>query len=403
MNDIEIHRTHPSKLNTKAPVVTLSLGEINQCNNESVTITLFPKLAEILARERALDLARRNQLDPPHAMRAENDAVQRAEAQEACVLRWNSAYGRYDLYHGAIRQHRTRFDAEGRASESSESRNSLQGILYLTISTPFNSTTSFPPRPSTIQITAPYQSHGQSSAEAETLLMELDLSTMDLWMSPSCILSIIPSLYTLDALIATILTVAVFDDASNIVLRSMDIRQPRPEDFPIPYRVGSPAPTLVSGQPNSNSLSPNGDNHPIPQAERQEAEQEAALMAQIRSQQRSKKQKSHSPRPRKWSCFGGKAVSEKRHHVRAKTLSTSSTRYSMSTYTSVQEIDLERYGWQGPPPVPAKDGSQDVPLRTRTAVKCVTWVFSAILAVATMIVKFILWIIVGLCVTSKKS
>lgn len=241
-NDIEIHRTHPTKLNSKAPVVSLSLGEISQCNNENVTISLFPKLAEIYAREQALELSRRNQLSPPDAMQAEHDAVRKAEAQEACVLRWNASHGHYDIFHGALP-----------ATTDTSNWSSSPGILHLTIST----SSDLPHHNPTVVITFP--------GSETNPLMTLDLNTKTLSLAIDTTLTTVPSLYTIDALIATILTVIVLDDTSSMVLRAMDIYEPKAEDFPNPYGIGSACSTAAHSRSNSygqnnNTTGPNSTN-----------------------------------------------------------------------------------------------------------------------------------------------
>lgn len=441
MNDIEIHRTHPAKPNTKAPVVTLSLDEIDQYNSENVSITLFPKLAEIFAREQALELSRRNQLDPPRAMQAENDAVRRAEAQEACVLRWNAAYSRYDLYHHAFTRD---YSSQRSNTPNSQSDAIASGMLNLTITaSPDTRGPCLQSRPS-ILITAPRQPQSRPSPplpfeDDDAALMALDLGTMKLSISTDSILSTTPSLHTIDALIATILTVAVFDDASSLVLRDMAIHEPTPEDFPSPYRASTPiletgrvTPSRTDSTDTGVSAHPNGPNgnstnsQVETEAEKEEDKQEAALMAQIRAEQQQRRTSTsrtsterynwrsyHHPWKRAkltlLSWRGAVPDENRAHRMKQKERESTNTSSSCPTSASVEEIDLERnpgaqFGSQNPSAyageekaTAARGGGEERP-------NFVVRAFWAVIAALAMVLKLVVYLLarLGRCVARGK-
>ncbi|PGH04977.1 hypothetical protein AJ79_06934 [Helicocarpus griseus UAMH5409] len=377
MGDVEIQRSHPTKENTMTPVITLNSMDINRSKGTKYLTVVFPILAGILARDQASSLSRQHELVPSDAMEVEVDAVKRAESQESCVLEWNGTQGRYDVFHQALFN-----DPSGGSTNSTQSPeeshiiNKKRQILHLTVSSTNTDSVTLRHPPS-ILLTIP----GQDSTK-DTPLVALDLETMTLSISAGVITSIIPALYCIDSLVAAVLITAVTDQSTRSILADMDIAIAETRgEFPLP------SPSLAASV--TTTPQPRFTGKLIAtQAEREDAEHEAELMAQIYSPT-SSFESDHKPR----FFFWRRSHSNPKARVKAK-------KPKKKTPLVIEEIDLERYGRYSSGP---REG-QKLPGVTRSVLKLLFWGFKSIIWGLTVVVKFLAWLLVSVtrCFTSEK-
>ncbi|KLJ08399.1 hypothetical protein EMPG_16169 [Blastomyces silverae] len=376
MGDVDIQRSHPTKENTKSPIVTLNSTEINRPKGTGFITIVFPMLAGILARDQALSLSRQHELAPTDAMEVEDDAVRRAEAQETCILEWNGAHGRYDVQHQAL------FNDPSDDQENNVQRqgcpiiNKRGQTLHLTVSASTTDSAEFGHPPS-ILVTIP----GRDSTK-DTPLVALDLETMNLSISAGTISSTIPALYCIDSLVASILIIAATDQYIRTILGDMSVETPVSiGEFPDPYDV-----TPTGALPAATTSQPSFNGKLIAtQAERDEAEQEAKLMSQIHSSPKLKTRLSFWRRP----SFSSP---EKKTRVKKNK--------NKNIPVVVEEIDLENYGRYSSG---SREG-EELPGIARSVLKLIFWGFKAMVWGLTVAVKFIAWFLVKLtrCFTSEK-
>ncbi|KAM5451486.1 hypothetical protein MaudCBS49596_003758 [Microsporum audouinii] len=437
ISDFELHKTHPTKPNTKSPIVTLSLDHIQ--NRTSATISIFPKLAEILAREQSLERARQNQLSPAQAMEVENDAVSQIRAKETCLFEWQDAQTRYKLHYQAMMSSSPRTPGSSPLS----TRSSVPTCLInasVSNSLPSYGGPSYGP---TILLSAP--NDGSSSRNTDTPLVAVDLEHMTLTIFANDILSTVSSLHSIDTLVAAILTVTVSNETTKQVLENIDIYAPKPEEFPDPYRPPTPNPATIlannsitnsndnaSANANANAqnkrsapgeesryFTPTGKQIFTTQAEREEFEQEAELMSQIKQKgKKAKRNPSKSSFTSSWTWpwkrepeveeidleagIGRtpKAAAVKQQGEAEGTPTTKQKKKNPALV--VEGIDVERYGRYA-------DGTpragEKLPGPTRAALRALFWVFSLIMWCLTACVKGLAWMLVSLsqCGSSKKG
>ncbi|EER26598.1 hypothetical protein CPC735_007710 [Coccidioides posadasii C735 delta SOWgp] len=370
MNDLEVHRTHPSEPKTKSSIVALNIGDLSGTGPTGIALTLFPKLAEILTRKEAMEVARRNQLSPQRAMEIENEAVVRSEAQNSCILELQPAQNQYNLYHAVLIGDEilpaARFAVSRPLKEQS-------GLLHASVLRSLPNTIATRQYPK-IQIAAPGHSSNQ-----EIPLASLDMETMALSISAERILSTVPSFYAIDTIVAAILTVAISNETSKSVLARMNTRPSKPNGSP--DRRGSMTSQHTVGRPGIQLIAT--------QAEREEVEQEAALMEQIRSEPRSQGKARFSL----MSMFTGKLASDEAADVKPK-------QKNKKKPAAIEDIDLEHYGAYRD----SKRADEKLPGLTRALLKGIIWVFSTIVWVLTVGVKFISCAVVTVtkCATRKK-
>ncbi|KAK2742376.1 hypothetical protein FQN55_007910 [Onygenales sp. PD_40] len=379
MNDVEIQKSHPTKEHTKSPIITLSNAEINRPNEMGFITVVFPMLAEILAREQALSLSRQHQLAPTDAMEVEDDAVKRAEAQESCILEWTGTHGRYDIRHQALfPQAASATPDSGYQSSDSPTPEKQGQLLNLTVSASTTDSVELGHPPS-ILITIP----GPDSANVAPLVA-LDLETMTLSISAGVIASTIPALYSIDSLVASILLIAVTDQTTKKILSDMEIGTPGSRTFPDPYHINSSpkAPSIAT------TTTPRFTGKLVAtQAEREDAEQEAELMSQIRSSPTTKKRKSRFFFPwRKASNSDEPSSKSKKKNKKAP--------------VAIEEIDLENYGRYASG---SREGEK-LPGVTRSALRMIFWGFRLVVWGLTVAVRFMAWLLVSAtrCLTSEK-
>ncbi|KAF3492270.1 uncharacterized protein GIQ15_01787 [Arthroderma uncinatum] len=426
ISDLELHKTHPTKPNTKSPIVTLSLDHIE--NRTSATISIFPKIAEILAREQSLELARQNQLSPAHAMEAEDDAVNRIKAKETCLFEWRDAQTRYKLHYQAMMNSSP--STSGGSLKSAQS--SLPACLLnasVSSSLPPYGGRSYAP---TVLLSAP-NNEPSSSRNADTPLITVDLEHMTLTVFANNILAIVPSLHSIDTLVAAVLTVTVSNETTKQILESIDVYAPKPEEFPDPYRPPTPNPASIIAN-NNNSSNDNSNKSPVPgeerryytptgkqifttQAEREEFEQEAELMSQISQKKgKGKRTESRSSLAPAWAwpwkrepeveeidleANIGRANNTASREQEEEPTITAKQQNKRKPALVIEEIDVERYGRYA-------DGSpragEKLPKPTRAALRMLFWFFSIIMWCLTTCVKSLAWMLVHItqCLSSKK-
>ncbi|EDN09458.1 predicted protein [Histoplasma mississippiense (nom. inval.)] len=367
--------SHPTKENTKSPIVTLSNTEINRPKGNGFTTVIFPMLAEILARDQALSLSRQHQLAPTDAMEVEEDAVRRAEAQESCILEWNGSHGRYDVLHQALFND----PSDGRENEIQQQGlpiiNKRGQTLRLSVSASTTDSAQLDHPPS-ILVTMP----GRDSTK-DIPLVALDLETMTLSISAGIISSTIPALYCIDSLVASVLIIAATDQFIRNILGGMSIETAVTKgEFPDPYNVtSSRAPSAAATfQPCFNG------QLIATQAEREEAEQEAMLMSQIHSSSKRKKRYSF------WKRSSSSSPETK----------TKVKKSIKKAPVVIEEIDLENYGRYSSG---SREG-EELPGIMRSVLKLIFWGFKAVIWGLTVALKFIAWFLVKLtrCFTSEK-
>ncbi|KAK2879467.1 hypothetical protein FQN49_000851 [Arthroderma sp. PD_2] len=429
LSDFELHKTHPTKPNTKSPIVTLNLN--NTENRTNATVSIFPKMAEILAREQSLELARQNKLSPAHAMEVEDDAVSRIKAKETCLFEWQDAQTRYKLHYQAMMNSSPSTPGSSLRSAQSSLPSCLLNASVSSSLSP-NGGRSYSP---TILLSAP-NNGSSSSRTADTPLVAVDLELMTLTIFANDILSTVPSLHSIDTLVAAILTVTVSNETTKQVLESIDIYAPKPEEFPDPYRPPTPNPaTLIANHNtiNSNDNSNNKASEPeeerryytptgkqifTTQAEREESEQEAQLMSQIA--QRNGKGKKRSSKPSlslAWTWPWKKEPDVEEIDLEAnicrapdaapreqeeESTAAKQKKKKKKPALVVEEVDVERYGRYGDS---SPRAGEKLPKPTRAALRTLFWFFSLIMWCLTTCVKGLAWLLVKTtqCVSSKKA
>ncbi|KAI1911110.1 hypothetical protein LOZ12_004530 [Ophidiomyces ophidiicola] len=373
MNDLEIHRTHPKRPNTKSPVMTLNIGDASRESHGGISLALFPKLAELLTREHALEFARKNNLPPLNAMQAENDALMRSEAQNSCILELKPAQSQYNIYYPTLL-------GLGMAPTHGQGPShppSQFGVLHATVLTTLPHTIAMRQYP-IIQIAPP-----NADLNTQAPLVSLDLESMALSINVRQILATTRSFYGIDTMVSSILTVALSNETSRSILSSMSIQSPRPSVVPPLYREDSPQPELPARNAGVQLIAT--------QAEREDVE-EAMLMDQIRSQPRPHAKQRFSL----MSILPWKPESDEPTKVKDKKKSKKKAKP-----VAVEEFDLEQYGSN------AKGAyeKQKLPRTSRVILKFISWAFSATIWILTKAVKFLVWVVVTITkrMTREKS
>jgi hypothetical protein len=350
--------------------------------NDGLITYIFPKLAAMLAIDQSNELAAEHGLAPTHRDEMQAEAVARAAAQESCRLSWNESGRRYELAHPAIGRD------PNKSSHFAQSPMSAGGadvpVLHITVSShALSSPRGITTTPPVILVTNPNRSPPAFSLpadprvsthpvhESDEPLASLDFSNMTLHISAKMILQLMPSLYAIDSLVSAILAVAVADEATNPIMAQMDLWTPR---------IAPAGPGSVFGGGSVAGKSYAGSVLYATLAEREEAEEEARLMRQVRD----KEVRDQAKKNAKKGFWGRKAKSEK---GRPKKI-------------LVEEFDLEKLGvyQEGD-----REG-QKLPGVTRSALKALVLILQFIVWGLTTLVRVLAWILVGVsrAVTSEK-
>lgn len=356
-----------------------------QFPNDGLITTIFSKLAGMVAVEQAAELTRNHNLAPSEATEVETNALKRAAAQETCRLMWRAHGERYELQHPAFLKNSDPSIIGDDGNPLSRVQTQKPGTLHITVSKPSGDLL----QPPTIMVTNPTPPSALLSAnttatmrtstvpmaDSDEPLASLDLGTMCLSISAGLATAIIPSLYAIDSLIAAMLAVAISDEATNRILSEMEFYIPGAAPVTCsthPQRRISVATTFATTKSYTGKLV-------ATLAEREEAEEEAQLMSQLK---KSKKTKVLDQDTKKNGKSGKSSKSGKKQIV-------------------IDEIDLEQFDRYGTGS--AREG-QKLPGLVRTVVHLVVWMLEVFVALLTAGVRCFVWLLVKMtqCVTSEK-
>ena len=336
-------------------------------------------MAAMLALNQSAALAKEHHLASTDKDDIESAAVRRAADQEACHLRWNAQGGRYELDHPAIS--RRAKDPDFLQTPMSPQLRGVKPVLHITVSSntvgsPITGTAN----PPVILVTNPYAQStpsepGDRGIRLSTLpqsdidlpLASLDLGSMTLHINANQILTLMPSLFAVDAVVSAILAIAVADETCNPVLGAMNIWMPRPKAPRSQYAA---------------SVMSTGSKLYATFAEREEAEDEARVMKKEHEKDvKANKKAIQYTGKRKW--YGAKEKQKNKKKV-----------------VQIAEFDLEKLGtYQS-----GERKGQELPAVTRGimaglvgSLRFLVWILSAI-------VQFICWILHSVTrgVTSEK-
>jgi hypothetical protein len=221
---------------------SLEPPERRQPPHDGLVAFIFPKMAAMLALNQSASLAKQHHLASTDKDDIESAAVRRAAEQEACNLRWNAAASRYELNHPAITR-RARDPDFLKSPRSPDLGDDIKPVLHITVSSnSIGSPVMSAANPPVILVTNPYASVTPSEpgdrgirlstlpqSDVDAPLASLDLGSMGLHINANQILTLMPSLFAIDAVVSAIFAVAVADETTNPVLASMDIWMPRPK------------------------------------------------------------------------------------------------------------------------------------------------------------------------------
>lgn len=413
VSDIEIQRSHPCEASTTSPIVNLNLGQTSQVDKEGNVATLFPRLAEMYAREQALALAKQRGLPISEAIELEKDAVEKTKMQESCIIKWDEFNRRYSLHHQALAGRKYyRHSREGSRSGAS---GGPSDVFHLTITSSTSTSRALQQAP-TIMVTAPSSASDglrNQRFSLTTVLVALDLESRTLSVSPGLITSMVPSLYAVDTLIAAVLTIAAFDKSTKPILANMVIGTSKLDDFPDSVRVNSPKPPAPAPAPSVSSASKQFSHKLFAtQAEREDAQkketaQEASLMQQIKSKKPKSKRSSWWRRSIKRSSLSSSSApplsssSSSSSGPQKADKKKNSARTTNDPVTAVQEeVDVEKYGRFGSEST-SQEKREELPRVTRAALRAIFWAYEMIVKGLDLFVKSIAWLLVKLtrCVT----
>ena len=441
-NEIAVGKTCPRRTpaiqpSTVEPPITrdvvfcpLEPLERRQPPNDGLVAFIFPKLAAMLAINQSAALAKQHNLAPTDRDDIEAHAVQRAAKQEACSLRFNARGGFYEVEHPAIGRAAMGgdFATKSPTASSPTTVRSITGkpVLHVIITkeNPLPCIHVIDPNASRrtgVSITTPTvgpQSAGPGNNRLSTLplgeitsspssefppLATLDLTTQILHIDANSILELIPSLFSIDCVISSILAVAIADASTNPVLGGMEIWKPRPAPASR-YGNASGSRSLYNGQGGmanrpGSVKSYAGSTFYATIAEREEAEEEAKLMRRTHQEDvrasksaTATKSKSKSKPSRQW--FGRSASEEDEGDSISdseKSSSRGKSKKKNKTKTIVMgEFDLEKLGhYQS-----GDRKGEELPVATRSAISGLVMGLRLVVWFLTMLVQVLTWMLV---------
>ena len=167
-NQISVSRIHPVDTRTRIPICSSILNRPSR--QDPLILSIFPKLAGLLALDQSSTLAVERRLDRQASALLQADAIKTSQEHEASMLLWDSDSGRFCLLHPTL------LDSAATTCQIAITPN--------------------PINPQKIVFFAP---------ETSTPLLELDMPTLALTVHATAIAAL-PNLYLLDSLMTAMLT-----------------------------------------------------------------------------------------------------------------------------------------------------------------------------------------------------
>jgi len=196
-SNIAISRIHPSNRN---PTIQINSSTLSVPTSIDPLVTsIFPKLAGLMALDQSSNVAITHKLDRKASADLQTEAIARAQEQEASMLLWDDSSNKYCLMHPTLLDQ------------------AATTLPIEIVPTPSN--------PSKITIFAP---------ETNTPVLTLSLQSLTLTLHTRAITAL-PSLYILDTLMTTLLTLLLHLHRSCVVPTSRAIASaPTTPMFPPP-------------------------------------------------------------------------------------------------------------------------------------------------------------------------
>lgn len=332
-----------------------------------------------MALNQSTELAKAHQLASTDKDDVEAAAIRRAAAQEACHLRWNSAAKHYEVEHPAIarRARDPNFVKSPISPHSSMLLPDGKPILHIKIleSTPGSAPVIAVTNPSAsstpnISAGAGIRLSTLPQTDFDHPLAALDLNKQTLHVDADLILTLMPSLFSIDCVICAIFAVAIADESTNPIMGTLPIWKARPRG-PVSQYGGSVK--SYAGSAFYATL-----------AEREEAEEEAKQM-EMEHKKDIKEARKVSTDTGKKTWYGGTKktkVDKKKKQI------------------VIGEFDLEKLGhYQA-----GDRKGQELPPIVRGFMSVLVGMLKFVTWLLTLIVSFICWVLVGMtrCVTSEK-
>lgn len=381
-NEISVSKTNPVKRSDVREVVLSGIEpqERRLPPQDGLVSFIFPKMAAMMALNQSAQLAKAHHLAPTDKDDIAAAAIRRAAAQEACSLRWNPNFERYELEHPAISRRPREPDFVKSPASATNSMILPAGdpILHINVSA---ATPNSPPVISVIDPNAstPGAQHSPApgirlsvipQSDIERPLASLDLGTQSLHIDADQILTLMPSLFSIDCIACAVMAVAIAHETTNPVMGSLPIWKARPK-----------APMSQYG---GSVKSYAGSAFYATFAEREEAESEAKQM-EIDHKKDIKESRKSGVDTDKRTWYGAKKK-DKADKKKKKIV--------------IGEFDLEKLGHYQK----GDRKGQELPPMVRGLMSVMVGGLRFITWLLTLIVGFICWLLVGMtrCVTSEK-
>lgn len=391
-SEISISKTCPRKRSVVCDVVLSSIESPSRRlpPNDGLVSFVFPKMAAMLAINQSNALAEEHGLAPTHRDEIQAAAMKRAASQEASYLRYNTIAKRYELEHPAVsrRQRDTNF-----AMSPLSPQGETKPVLHITISkssyyTPsqdkpiINVTYTESTRSPVASIASGLRSQSSPETEITIQLASLDFNSNTLHIEANNILELMPSLFAIDSIVSAMISVAIADRDTNVVMGDMEIWMPKPT---------RPDRSSWAGSQRSYGTAAGGAFYATI-AEREEAEEEARAAAKSH-----KKDMKNKPKPRNFTSISADEVDDE---AGRSWYGKSKPKKSKKKQIVIGEFDLEKLGHY-------QSGSrqgQELPAVTRGALGLLVSSLKFLVWFLTMIVQFLAWIMVSITrgVTSEK-
>ncbi|KAL9108337.1 MAG: hypothetical protein Q9227_006936 [Pyrenula ochraceoflavens] len=417
-NELAITRYHPSRPK-KLPILRLGIEDPARRlpPNDGLVSYIFPKLAAMLAMDQASQLAERYGLASTTKEEMEKEALTRAAAQEASRLRWNHEDGRYELFHPSVGKswdEASRDRDQANATSPKDTPPPLpitfnqahpNSAPTISIHSPFPTSTS-PTSPASSSHLSSLPAHLRSSTiplqDLQTFSSLPILATICLSTSPPTLhihasraLHLLPSLYAIDSVVASLFAVALADPTVNAYLTSIPLSPPA-----IPSSTSRRGPASVAGSVATHATGFPGRIYTT-LAEREDAERGVTPSGRSEDDtlvgNSSPDDETAPKKPWKLLSLRGKSSSSP---LNSAPKNTKKSKKSKRKQITITEYDLEKYGTYQ---AGSREG-QKLPGATRGALEVMFVLLRFVVWGLTMGVEFLAWLLVTVTrgVTSER-